>query len=373
MTNRNTMQQLEEDMRQSEERFRGAFENAAIGMAIVGNDGKFIRVNESLCKMVGRSQEEMLSIDFQSITHPDDLDADLEFMNRMLKREIRAYRMEKRYLHKLGSTVWIILAVSLVYDRNGEPLYFVSQMTDITDLKDAQELSERARLMEQREDFMATLTHDLKNPLLGSNRVLDHFASGKFGPLTDEQAQVIAQLKRSNATLLDLIQNLLEVYRYEKNIDSVEFELIDIASIARCSVDEFMCAAANRGIDLRASIGAEAISIDAEARSIARVIHNLLDNALKFTPENGQVALSLHKNKNTVVLEVSDTGPGITEEELLNLYQRFWKGIGGKKYTPGTGLGLYLCKKIVDAHHGQISCHRNEPGTVFSITLPIAH
>jgi PAS domain S-box-containing protein len=124
-----------EALREAEERFRGAFENAAIGMALVAPDGRWLRVNRAVCEIVGYSQEEMLERTFQDITHPDDLDSDLEGLRRMLSGELRSYRMDKRYIHRDGHVVWITLSVSLVHDPGGEPMYFVTQVEDITERK----------------------------------------------------------------------------------------------------------------------------------------------------------------------------------------------------------------------------------------------
>jgi PAS domain S-box-containing protein len=118
----------EEVLRRSEERFRSSFRDAAIGMALVGTDGRWLQVNRSLCQMLGYSEEELLGKTFQGITHPDDLDADLDHVRRMLTGEIETYQMQKRYLHADGRVVWSLLSVSMVHDEEGEPLYFVSQI-----------------------------------------------------------------------------------------------------------------------------------------------------------------------------------------------------------------------------------------------------
>jgi PAS domain S-box-containing protein len=126
---------MEMDLRESEQRFRGAFEFAAIGMALVAPDGRWLRVNRSLCAIVGYTADELLATDFQSITHVGDLDTDVDHVRRMLDGSLSHYDMEKRYLHKDGHIVWVLLSVSLVRDAMGRPMYFVSQIQDITDRK----------------------------------------------------------------------------------------------------------------------------------------------------------------------------------------------------------------------------------------------
>jgi diguanylate cyclase (GGDEF)-like protein/PAS domain S-box-containing protein len=129
--------------RDAEERFRLAFDHAPIGIALVSPEGKWLRVNGTLCEMTGYSEQELLAKSFQDITHPDDLDADLEHVREMLAGEIRAYEMEKRYFRADGSIVWILLSVALVRDDDGQPLYFISQIQDIGARKLAQGELER--------------------------------------------------------------------------------------------------------------------------------------------------------------------------------------------------------------------------------------
>jgi PAS domain S-box-containing protein len=126
-------------LRQEEQRFHGAFDHAPIGMALVAPDGRWLRVNGALCQIVGYTEAELLAIDFQAITHPDDLEADLSHVRDMLAGTIQTYQMEKRYLHKRGHIVHILLTVYLVRDTKGQPLYFISQSQDITERTQAEE------------------------------------------------------------------------------------------------------------------------------------------------------------------------------------------------------------------------------------------
>ncbi len=128
----------EEALLESERRFRTAFDFAAIGVALVAPDGRFLQVNDALCDLVGYTADELLTLTFQDITHPDDLEADVELARQVLDGEIRTYQMEKRYVHKLGHVVWILLSVSLVRKSDGSPLHFISQIQDITDQKRSQ-------------------------------------------------------------------------------------------------------------------------------------------------------------------------------------------------------------------------------------------
>jgi PAS domain S-box-containing protein len=129
----------EKALRRSESEFRNAFEHSAIGMALVSPEGKFLRFNRRVCDIVGYDRDELMRKTFQDITHPDDLNANLDFVRRMLAGEIETYQMEKRYFHKDGHIVWVLLAVSLVWDDHGAPLHFISQIQDITERKRTEE------------------------------------------------------------------------------------------------------------------------------------------------------------------------------------------------------------------------------------------
>jgi diguanylate cyclase (GGDEF)-like protein/PAS domain S-box-containing protein len=151
----------ESALRESEQRFRGSFERAATGMALVGTDGRFLRVNRSLCEILGYPERELLGKTFQEITHPDDLEVDLGHLKRVLAGEIRTYQMEKRYLHKDGHVVWALLSVSVVHDEEDEPLYFVSQIQDVSERKNVErviiESEQRFRSLVQNSSDIITI------------------------------------------------------------------------------------------------------------------------------------------------------------------------------------------------------------------------
>jgi len=112
--------------------FENAFNYAAIGMSLIAPDGRWLRVNQAICDIVGYKREELLNLTFQDITHPDDLNTDLAYVNELLDGQIKSYQMEKRYFHKDGNIVWVLLSVSLVKNSNGKPKFFISQIQDIT-------------------------------------------------------------------------------------------------------------------------------------------------------------------------------------------------------------------------------------------------
>ncbi|PLK43799.1 HAMP domain-containing sensor histidine kinase [Emticicia sp. TH156] len=134
---------LDSTLQLTEEKFSKVFESAAIGMALVSPMGYFIKVNKELPRILGYTEEELIKLTFQNITHPDDLSKDLSYFKQVLNKEIESYRMEKRYIHKLGHIVWAELSVSIIWSSQFTPLYFISQITDITEQKKASEELQR--------------------------------------------------------------------------------------------------------------------------------------------------------------------------------------------------------------------------------------
>jgi PAS domain S-box-containing protein len=169
----------EEDLKQTEALFRNAMEYAVIGNALVAPDGRWLKVNRSLCTMLGYSEDEFLKVDFQMVTHPDDLESDLEYVRQMLAGEIETYQMEKRYIHKQGHLVWALLSVSLVHNSPGEPLYFISQIQDISVRKQAELALQKSEQRLKEAEQSAKLGHwelDLKkNSLYWSDEVFRIF------------------------------------------------------------------------------------------------------------------------------------------------------------------------------------------------------
>ena len=179
----------EESLRVSEERFASAFEYASIGMALVAPEGRFLKVNRALCALTGYTTDELLHRTFQDITHPDDLATDLAYVRQMLAEEIFHYQMPKRYFHKEGHIVWVLLSVSLVRDNHGSPLYFISQIQDITEQKiTEQKLAEQAALIDEARDaiILRDMEHQVHFWNKGAERLYGWTASEAVGRKSTE-------------------------------------------------------------------------------------------------------------------------------------------------------------------------------------------
>ena len=227
---------VENQLREAEDRFRGAFDSAAIGMALVDPNGRWLQVNPALCELVGYAEDELLEGTFQGITHPDDLEVDLEFVRQMLDGDVQTYQMDKRYFHKLGHIVWIHLSVSLVRDADGAPAYFVSQIQDISEQKHAEELAEQLR-HSQKLDALGRLAggvaHDFNNMLTAIKGYSQLLLDGL--PETDPLRSPAEQISRAAEQASALPRQLLAFSRNQRS----QPEIVDVNEVVSASSDMF--------------------------------------------------------------------------------------------------------------------------------------
>jgi diguanylate cyclase (GGDEF)-like protein/PAS domain S-box-containing protein len=209
-------------LEEAEKRFANAFEEAPIGMALVALDGSFLRVNRALPDLVGYDPEDLLALTFQDITHPDDLEADLELVRQVIAGEIRSYRMEKRYMRPNEEEVWVNLSVSLVRDDSGEPLYFVSQIEDVTERRRHQDA-----LREAEDRFRSAFDeapigmamNSLDGRFLRVNKAMCEITGYSREQLEATSYRSITHpddLARNEAGIADVIEGRASHYRTEK-------------------------------------------------------------------------------------------------------------------------------------------------------------
>jgi diguanylate cyclase (GGDEF)-like protein/PAS domain S-box-containing protein len=210
-------QRVEEALRESNERFRSAFDSAAIGMALTAIDGQWLQVNRSLCEITGYSKEELLSTTFPAITHPDDVELSLNYSNQLLNGEVRYCNFEKRYIHKRGHVVWVLLSASLVRDVHGVPLYFIVQVLDITERKLVEEtLKQQACIFENISDSI--IITDLSGNIIDCNNAAERmFGYARVRSLGTTQ-EVLHKSENSAVVAEKIIERTLDTGRWTGEI-----------------------------------------------------------------------------------------------------------------------------------------------------------
>jgi signal transduction histidine kinase len=229
-------------------------------------------------------------------------------------------------------------------------------------------IAERDRIDRQRQDFVSRLTHDLRTPLVAADRMLGLLQDGVLGEISPEVREALTIMGRSNLNLLEMVNKLLDVYRYESGSKTINLQPLNIKELLEQVVEELKPIAMSKKLPLEAQLGDAVPMVKGDRLELLRVFNNLIGNALKFT-DQGSVSVGLTTVDQEVVISVADTGPGICEEEQQFLFQRFRQGIHQKQ---GSGLGLYLSHYIISAHGGKIHV-KSSPnhGSTFYVHLPL--
>ncbi|MBI4321053.1 MAG: PAS domain S-box protein [Chloroflexi bacterium] len=330
----------EEALRESEQRFRKVFEEGPLGMAIVGLDYRFVSVNPMLCRMVGYTEQELMSLTFPDITHLEDVDKDVALAAQLFRGEIQHYTVDKRYVNKNGMTLWINLTASLIRGADGQPLYGLGMIQDIT---------ERKRAEQFREEYVWLVSHDLRNPLQivqGQAQMIQRFVDLE-DVVRASATSIVSNAKRINL----MIQDLVDSARLETGQLELEKETVDLRSL----VLELLKPA--KGVvdveRIRVDMPAGLPAVDADPDRLERILTNLLTNALKYSEHETEVTLKAGIIQGEMLVSVTDRGPGITRKDLPHLFERFYRARGARR-VEGLGLGLYATKMLVEAHGGRI-------------------
>ncbi|NJR59028.1 MAG: hybrid sensor histidine kinase/response regulator [Cyanobacteria bacterium CRU_2_1] len=245
-------------------------------------------------------------------------------------------------------------------------------------------IDEREHMMRQREDFVSRLTHDLRTPLVAADRMLHLILQDAFGEIPTELYEAVATMIRSNQNLLHMVNTLLEVYRHEAGRKNLTFSPCNLQDMVQDVVQELSPLASDRGLTLAVESeesesgtgNNQTTTVLGDYIELRRVLTNLVGNAIKFTDE-GEISIRLiaasvkpasRVTKSWVTVEVEDTGVGIALEEQAMLFEWFRQG---NHKRSGSGLGLHLSRRIIEAHQGTIEV-QSEPkqGSVFTIRLP---
>lgn len=299
-------QQMEAALRESEQRFRSAFHQAAVGIAHVAIDGRWLLVNQRLCDIVGYTLEELELLTFQDITHPDDLDADLKFVQEILADRIQTFSMEKRYFRKDSSIVWVNVTVSLIRESNTEPKYFIAVIEDISDRKHSQEQI-KASLLE-KEVLLKEIYHRVKNNL----QVISSLLNLQSGYIKDKDDLVIFQQSQQRIASIALIHEKLYQSQDLARINFREYTQDLVVSLLTAYEVNEDAIAVGINIDEEVLLGLDT------AIPCSLIIHELVSNSLKYAFSagmNGSINIELHSiDDNNFLLKVSDDGVGLPSD-----------------------------------------------------------
>lgn len=370
--------QTEEALKESEERFRATFEQAAVGMAHVSLEGHWLRVNQKLCDIVGYTREELLQLTFQEITYPEDLEIDLSYAERLLAREISNYSLEKRYIRKDGSLIWVNIHVSFVYDTEfpRQPKYYIGLVEDISQRKEAEQelqalndvLLQTTNLLRERnqelDQFSYIVSHDLKAPLRAIANLSEWIEDDLDDQLPEENKQQMQLLRQRVHRMENMINGILVYSRAGKTEVAVETvyvkDLIEeiIDSLAPPETFKIIVPTANPKLVTKRLL-------------LTQVLSNLISNAIKHHERpDGKIEISLRDRSKFYEFAVTDDGNGIAledQEKVFGIFQTLKPSDNNKN----TGIGLSIVKKIIESEGGSITLESElGQGATFRFTWP---
>jgi PAS domain S-box-containing protein len=359
----------EESLLESESRFRTMFQNAPVGMEQVGLDGRLLMANEALCQMLGYSESELVNKTYKDITYSEDRPREDELLSAMFRKERNYVDLEKRYVHKNGSLVWVSLRSSLVVDGHDRPIYRISVVQDITLRKKSEDALIRNERLAATGRLAAMIAHEIKNPLDAMVNMIY-----LLQPLQSSQtAREYVQILENQIQAISRIANqTLDAHRSSDRPASFK-----ISKLITELLDFYRSNAAKRGVALAGCSESEGAWVGFQGE-LRQVISNLLVNAIEATPPGGTVTLHLAESldwksgSKGFRISVLDTGTGITREHRSRIFEPFFTTKG----EMGTGLGLWVTSGIVRRAGGSIrvwsSALPGRTGTCFSFFLPIS-
>ena len=375
--------QAEHVLRASEERFRGTFEHAAVGIAHIDAESHCLRANQKMCDILGYTHAELVGKTVPEITHPDDLAPNLTLFGALMRGELPTFTMEKRFFHKDGSIVSTYLTVSPQCDEAGNPVYAIVMVQDISELKrleselrQAKEAAEAAN--RAKDEFLANVSHEIRTPM---NAIIGMTELALDAPRAEDQRQHLKTVKSAADNLLGILNDLLDFSKIEAGKLELETADFGLRAILGDTLRTLAIRAHKNGLELVSHVQPDVPdALIGDASRLRQILLNLVGNAIKFT-EQGEVVLRVECAAETTPDEeallrfaVSDTGVGIPREKQETIFRAFEQEDSSttRRYG-GTGLGLTISARLVSLMGGAITVE-SEPGrgSTFAFTARFA-
>ncbi|MBW4580774.1 MAG: PAS domain S-box protein [Tildeniella nuda ZEHNDER 1965/U140] len=356
------LKRAETALRDSEARFRSAFHDAPIGMALISMDDRWLKVNPMLCGMLGYVEVELLALPASALVHPEDIKLLQQGVEQALSQQRNATQTALRYQCKGGRTAWGRLSLSLVRDAQNQPLYYVAQIQDVT---------EQQAVDQMKNEFIAIVSHELRTPLTAIKGFLGLLHTGIYADKPEKAKRMVELALSSSDRLVRLVNDILDLER----LSSGKVELV----METCQADDLV----QRAVEGVQSIADEAqvsllvvpssAQVWAAPDALIQTLTNLLSNAIKFSPAHATVTLSVQAQASSVLFQVTDQGRGIPLDKLKTIFGRFQQvDVSDARQRGGTGLGLAICQSIVQQHNGSIWVESAlGQGSTFFFTVPI--
>lgn len=334
---------IERKLRQREGRLRDILEKSPDGFMVTRHDGRVLFANHGAEVIFGRKREDL-------VKQPFSLETDTE---KIIETELRRLDGKKIPLE--------LRAVAISWDAEPCRLVILRDLSPIRTLE------------RSRDEFISMVSHELRSPLTVVKESMDLVYDGEVGPVTERQKEVLKMGRDNAARLNRLIDGLLDITKIEAGVMPLDICRTDLGLLLKETVADYSRMAAERRIKLTSSLAGPQLATYCDLEKVRQVLVNLVSNALKFSPEGGEISLSIRPWEGEALICVEDSGPGIEAEDVPRLFNKFAQ-VGGKRPAgvQGTGLGLAISKGIIEMHGGRIWVESQpRKGSKFYILLPL--
>ena len=353
--------QMEELVKERTRQIESIFASSPDSIIVLDLNGNIVDCNRSTLELIGfSSKEELIGKSMFELTAEKDHEkAKIEqkkIIQQKLSRDVE-YTLITRDGHEFPAEV----SSSVLSDASGNPSGFVTVVNDIT---------ERKKLDTMKSQFISRAAHELKTPLISIKGYVDYIRTGTLGPVPEKIESSLKVVKRNTDRLISLTNDLLDIQYLQSGKLHLNLETLNFRKVIDNCVGEVQLFLNEKKQKLRLEVPEDRLLIRGDRVRLSQVLINLLNNAIKSTPEGGNITLRVGDDEGAIQVQVSDTGIGFTKEEMEMAFQPFAEGV--TRYTRGTGLSLSLTKGLVEAHGGKIFVHSEGEGkgTTFTFTLP---
>ena len=349
--------------------FRGFFENLGVGGVQISTDGQFLQVNQRFIELTGYPREQLLRMRVGDLDHPDDRDPDRVRWDAFLNDPAAEYDVEKRYIRRDGSTIWVHVTAARI-PMGDDEMTIAKTVEDVTDrvvaINALREREQRLRdALAVKEEFLGMVSHELRTPLtviLGLANVV-----ARNGSTHDQVQRTVLEIRESAEHLASLLESMLVLARAGEEPPELEPILLD--RVALRAIERHREVFPKRKVTL--TVETDTPLVDGHEPWIIQVISNMLGNAEKYTPAKGGISVIVQADEANVCLRVLDEGRGIADEDKPHIFESFYRAAHAVKESGGLGLGLAVCKRLIDLQGGEVWADtRAEGGAEFGFSLP---
>lgn len=336
-------------------------------LMVLAPDATIKEVNEATLNLLGYENNDLVGKQIEEIIKKEKSES--IFAGANLKKLLEkgfAKDIEVSYVTKVGESIPFSMTVSAIKNDNGGVIGIVVVAKDMRIFKEVER---------EKSEFVSVAAHQLRTPLSAIKWTIRMILDGDFGSINEEQRKALEDGDTSSDRMITLISDLLNVSRIEEGKFGLNTSLADISKMLTEIVAGLKIKAIKRKVELKITLFNEIPMLKVDTESFSMAIENLIDNSIKYTPENGKVEIEIERVQDYVEIRIKDNGIGIDNAEQPKIFSRFFRSKNAKlRETDGSGLGLYIAKHIIEGHNGKIwfvSPAIADKGTIFYVRMPI--